>query len=41
MLDEHIVFDHGDLGVALTFAHHHQTLDVFATGQKSCSMSWF
>ena len=34
MLDEHIVFDHGDLGVALTFAHHHQTLDVFATGQE-------
>ena len=30
MLDEHVVFHHGDLGVLLLFTHHHETLDVLA-----------
>ena len=34
MLNEDVVLDHGDLGVAFTLAHHHQTLDMLAARQE-------
>ncbi len=34
MLHEHVVFEHGDLRVAVALAHHHQAVHVFAARQE-------
>ena len=34
MLDQHVVLDHRNLRVPIALTHHHETLDMFASGEE-------